>query len=243
MVIAGVGHGWGLAIFPLLATFIAAAFAVLLGRQLARRWRPHEAAWVLALLMFAAASFCVFLGVGKGWRLNEFRLYWLLGAVLNVPFLLLGEVYLLLGRRWGQWTAGILVALGAFAGWEIWTAAPHAAALARTLPLGKDVFGDNSVPYRLAQYVSYPAYFLLLGGLAWSAMTMKGRPELRDRTTGTVGIAMGATIVAVGSFAGAGFNIVPLFSVCLAAGIAVMFWGFLRAGRPTARGAPARSNP
>lgn len=229
--IAVSGHGWGLAVFPLAAAAIASLFAGLLGRQLARRWRWYEAAWLLALLMFGAASCCVFLGVARGWRLNEFRLYWVLGAILNVPFLLLGEAYLLLGRRWGHWLLAVLLVVSAFAGWEVWTAATHAGALGRTLPLGKRVFGDNSVPYRLAQFISYPAYFLLLGGLAWSAVAMKGRPDLRDRTVGTVGIAVGATIVAVGSFAGAGFNIVPLFSVCLAGGIAVMFWGFLRASR------------
>ncbi len=231
--IVAAGHGLGLAIFPLAAAGIAVGFAALLARHLARRWRWHEVAWLLALLMFAVASFAVFLGVVGGWSLTEFRVYWLLGAVLNVPFLLLGEIYLLLGRRWGHSVLAVLIAVIALAAWQVWTATAHPASLARTLPLGKRVFGDNSVPYRLAQYVSYPAYFLLLGGLAWSAMTMRGRPDLRDRTAGTVGIAVGATIVAVGSFAGAGFNIVPLFSVCLAAGIGVMFWGFLRASRRT----------
>jgi hypothetical protein len=50
--------------------------------------------------------------------------------------------------------------------------------------------------------------------------------------TGTFGIAMGATIVAIGSGIGAAFDVVPLFSVSLAAGIAVMFWGFIQATRP-----------
>jgi hypothetical protein len=31
---------------------------------------------------------------------------------------------------------------------------------------------------------------------------------------------------------GAGLDVVPLFSVGLALGIAVMFWGFLRVSRP-----------
>jgi hypothetical protein len=99
---------------------------------------------------------------------------------------------------------------------------------------------DGSLPYRLAQYYSLPAYFLLLGGLVWSALQMKGKPNLRDRTAGTFGIAAGATIVAVGSGIGAAFHVVPLFSVSLTAGIAVMFWGFLRVSRRSApRRAPA----
>ena len=43
----------------------------------------------------------------------------------------------------------------------------------------------------------------------------------------------GATVVAVGSGVGAGFHVVPLFSVSLAAGIAVMYWGFLEASGPS----------
>jgi hypothetical protein len=56
---------------------------------------------------------------------------------------------------------------------------------------------------------------------------------VRDRAAGMFGIALGATIVAIGSGVGAAYHVVPLFSVALAAGIAVMFWGFLRASRPT----------
>jgi hypothetical protein len=51
---------------------------------------------------------------------------------------------------------------------------------------------------------------------------------------GTLGVAAGATIVAVGSGIGAAYAHVWLFSVALAAGVAVMFWGFLRAAAPVA---------
>jgi len=231
-VIATAGHGWTLAIFPLTAAAIAAAFAAMLARQLLRRWRWHEAAWLLALLMFAAASAAMFFGVVRGWHSEDFRVYWLFGAVLNVPFLFAGEVYLLSPRRTvGHLAFGLLLAGSAFAGWRVLTAPVHANALAASLPLGKDVFGDGSLPYRLAQYYSIPAYFLLLGGLVWSVLQMQGKRELRNRAEGTFGIAIGATIVAIGSGIGAAFHVVPLFSVSLTAGIAVMFWGFLRASR------------
>ena len=98
------------------------------------------------------------------------------------------------------------------------------------------VFGDGSLPYRLAQLFAYPAYVLLLVGCGWSAWRMRGRPELANRFAGTLLIAIGATIVAIGSGVGAGLDVVPLFTIGLALGIAVMFAGFLRAARPT----PAR---
>src|SRR5439155_24535730 len=130
----------------------------------------------------------------------------------------------------------VVLLLGtAFAAWKVARAPIDASALTKSLPLGKDVFGNHSAPYRLSQLYAFPAYFLLLGGLVWSPLGMKDRPELRDRTVGTLGIAIGATIVAIGSGIGAGFNVVPLFSVSLALGMAGMYWGFLRASRPPVR--------
>jgi hypothetical protein len=105
-------------------------------------------------------------------------------------------------------------------------------ALTKDLPLGKDAFAHDVLPYRLSQLYAYPAYVFLLLGCAWSVWRMRGKPELRDRELGTVGIAAGATVVAIGSGVGAGLDVVPLFSIGLALGIAIMFWGFLRASRP-----------
>jgi hypothetical protein len=235
-VIASGGHGFGLAVFPLAAGAIAAVFGAMLIRRFADRRRPHEGVWAAALLMFAAASFAMFLGVVRGWQSSDFRVYWLFGAILNVPFLAQGEVYLLVrSRRAGHLVFACVLALAVFAAWKVSTATIDPVPLTKTLPLGKEVFGDGSAPYRLSQLYAFPAYFFLLGGSVWSALKMKGRPELRNRTAGAVGIALGATVVAVGSGVGAGFGIVPLFSVGLALGIGLMFWGFLRSSRPAAR--------
>jgi len=226
-------------VWPLLAAAIALAFAVRLLARLAGKWRPHEAVWVVALLMFGAASAAMFFGVLQGWSAAEFRIYWLFGAVLNVPFLAQGELYLLIRRRSIAHAFLALLLIGtAFAVWKVWPAPVDIHALGKALPLGKDVFGTSSAPYRISQLYAFPAYFLLLGGLVWAAVSMRGKPELRNRTTGTLLIAAGATVVAIGSGVGAGFNVVPLFSVSLALGIAVMFWGFVVASRPGGR--PAR---
>ena len=224
-------------VFPLSASVVALVFAGLLGRQFLGRHRPYQAAWTIALLMYAAASLALFLGVLDGWTPTEFRVYWLFGAVLNVPYLFLGEVYLLAKRRAvADVVAVILVFMTAFAVAKVLNAPIHVGALGTDLPLGKDVFGDGTMPYRLAQYLAYPSFLLLVAGCLWSAWQMRGRPELRDRFMGTLLIAIGATIVAIGSGIGAGLDVVPIFSIGLLAGIAVMFWGFLRASRT----APAR---
>ena len=234
MTIGAAGHGWGLAVFPLLAGLIAGVFSLVLLVRFAQRRRPAEGVWSLALKMYAIASLAMYLGVVAGWTVAEFKTYWLFGAILNVPFLFLGEAYLLTQRRaLAHVLMAVLVVLAVIATWVVVGARTSASPLSSALPLGKDVFGGGTKAHRLAQLYSLPAYFLLLGGLLWSASQMRGRSELRNRTTGTVAIAFGATIVAVGSGIGAAFDIVPLFSAGLTAGIAVMFWGFLQAARPT----------
>jgi hypothetical protein len=191
--------------------------------------RAADAAWAVALAMYAVASFAMFLGVLSGWTSAEFRVYWLLGAVLTVPYLALGEIALLSPRVVANVLFVVLLFGTAFALAKIRTAPVHPASLGDQLPLGKDVFGSGTAAHRLPQFYSIPAYVLLVLGALWSAWRMRGAPTLRRRALGTLAIAGGATVVAVGSGIGAGFGVVWLFSVALAAGIALMMAGFLLA--------------
>ena len=60
---------------------------------------------------------------------------------------------------------------------------------------------------------------------------MRGRPELRDRSVGTLLIALGATVIAGFGSAFAALGMLLAFSFALLVGIAIMFAGFLRASR------------
>jgi hypothetical protein len=230
MISAG-GHGWGIAFFPLAAAVIATIFgATLLGRFAARR-RPYEAVWGVALFMFAAASFAAFLGVGRGWTTAVYRVFWLLGVVLNVLFLAQGELYLLSRRRGvpDLLLVAILVVSG-ISTWIVWSNSVNVGALTDSLPRGSEAWGTGSGAYQL-RWASWIGLAVLLGGIVWSARRMRGRPELRDRTAGTLWIGMGVLVNAAGGGIGAATQVVPLFSISLVAGIGMMFWGFLRAGR------------
>lgn len=235
-------------VFPLVAALIALGFSALLLRSYLARRRPAQLVWALALLMYAAASVALFLGALDGWTPAEYRVYWLFGAVLNVPYLAMGELYLLVRDR--RVTTVVLVLLlfaTAFAVARIRTATLDASALDVDLPKGAEVWAGDPVALDLARYYAFPAYFFLVGGTLWSAWRMRAHPGLRDRFLGTLAIAVGATIVAAGSAFAATGNAAG-FSLTLTAGIAVMFWGFLRAGRSpaaTGRTGPAveRSSP
>jgi hypothetical protein len=151
-----------------------------------------------------------------------------------VPFLAAGEIVLLFRRPWIAWASALVLIFAAAYTISVLRGAPmDAAALTDQLPSGTDVFGASTRAQQLPQYLSYPAYFLLLAGALWSAWGMRGRPELKDRFVGTLLIAVGATIVAGGAtFAAVG--VLVGFVLTLVAGIVVMFWGFLRASRRTA---------
>jgi hypothetical protein len=219
-------------VLPLAAALVAVLFSAALVRRYVARRHSFEVIWALALLMYAAASLAVAFGVANGWTSGEFRIYWALGAVLNVPFLAQGELDLLIPRRGVRWALYVLLAfITAYTIAVVRTAGIDTAALAQDLPSGKEVFGDGTAAYRLPQLIAIPAYLVLVGGTLWSAWRMRGRPELRDRFWGTLLIAFGATIIAGFGSAFAALGHLAPFSISLLVGIAVMFMGFLRATR------------
>lgn len=200
--------------------------------------RIHEGVWSVALLMFAAASGALALGVMDGWSTAEFRTYWLLGAVANVPYLALGEVYLLSRNRWvGHACFAVVLAATAYAMAEVRTAPLDLAVLRGSdFFTGREVLGESAPARTLALIYSYVGTAGLVGGIAWSARGISASGH-RNRLNGTILIAAGALVVAggaafaaAGSFAG--------FSLTLLAGVSVMYWGFLTATRPARGAAP-----
>jgi hypothetical protein len=221
---------------PIAATVISFVFGVHLLVRSGRRRAWFEAVWGLAMLMFAIASGALVLGVADGWTTAEFRMYWLFGAVLNVPYLALGEAYLLIRQRWVSHLL-LLVVLGATA----W-----ASAEVRSAPLnvevlrneefftGRDVMGPDAPARTLAMLYSYAGTAVLLLGILWSALGMRGKPELRNRFYGVLLIGLGALVVAGGAAFAAAANFAG-FSVTLAGGVSVMYWGFLTTTRVSSR--------
>src|SRR5436190_8821688 len=139
-------------VFPLLAAVLAAAFATLLARQFVVRRRPYQALWALALAMFCGASVMVFLGVLNGWSVGEFRVYWLLGAVLTVPYLAQGEIHLLVkDRRIANAFLLVLLFGTAFAVSRVRTAHVDVSALAKRLPSGTEALHDDQFVLQLAR--------------------------------------------------------------------------------------------
>jgi hypothetical protein len=190
--------------------------------------------------MYAAASAALAAGAADGWSTGEYRAYWLFGAVLTVPFLAMGEIYLLVRRRAvANALLLVLVFATAFALNRIRTATLVVSALAADLPRGSRAWANDPFALDLARLYSFTGFFVLLGGTLWSAWSMRGADELRNRFLGTLGIAIGASVVAAGSAFAAAGNLAG-FSLMITAGVAVMFWGFRRASRVSVDRPPAQ---
>ena len=135
----GVGHGVALAF---VATAVSSLFAQAMLVRYTRDHRPQDGAWTLALAMFALASAALATGTATGWDNGTFRVFYLFGAVLDVP--VARPRHRLPPRRAPtiarRGRSGLLVLLAA---------SPRACCSARrwtrshgtAIPVGKDVFG------------------------------------------------------------------------------------------------------
>ncbi|HET7488794.1 MAG TPA: hypothetical protein VFJ85_12770 [Acidimicrobiales bacterium] len=217
------------------SALVALAFALsTFERWLARR-RPHELAWSVALAMFSLASFALAAGAALGWGPVAFRLFYLFGAILNVPVLALGTVYLLGSRRRAdRWAAGVAL-LGAFAAGVV-AVAPFTRPLPRTeLARGSEVFGP--LPRIFAASASGIGALVVVGGAVWSAWRVRRRRVVVANGL----IALGTLITGASGLLNSVLDEMTGFAVALVVGISVIFAGFLvatTAPRPPAAPAP-----
>ena len=220
-----------------LATLVALAFGLsTLERWLARR-RRHELAWTVALLLFALASLALLVGAAHGWDEATFRAFYFFGAIANVPYLALGTVYLLAGRRTGdRWAVVVTIAVAFAAG--VMAVAPLTGPVGGDeLPQGSDVFGP--LPRVLAAVASGVGATVVFAGAAWSALRLlRGRRRPGGAATAVPAgrlavanllIAAGTAILSASGLLNSVLGEMDAFAVSLAVGISVIFAGFLTA--------------
>lgn len=195
-------------------------------RWLAGR-RRHELAWSVSLAMFTVGSAALWLGAANGWNPAVFRAFYLFGAILNVPFLALGTVYLLGGRRLGDRTGAGLVLASAFAAGVLVASPLRAAVPAHELPQGSDVFGP--LPRILAAVASALGAVVVIGGAAWSGWRLRTRRQTRHLVAANALIAAGTIILGVGGLFNSALGEMEAFALTLVVGITLIFGGFLLA--------------
>ena len=161
------------------------------------------------------------------------------GAILNVPWLALGTVFLLAGRRIGDGVRWGLVLASGFAAGVLVTAS-SALPCRDELPEGSELFEP---PRILAAVGSGVAALVVIGGVLWSAWRLaRGRSSgartqavtARRLAFGNVVIALGTLVLSASGTLAGRLGKDTALAVTLVAGVVVLFCGFLIAtpGRP-----------
>lgn len=205
-------------LIPLLAALAATGFAIDLGIAWRRRPRPHAGMWALAMGAYALASWALVLGLGFGWGALSFRLFYWLGAIVNIPFLAAGSVFLVLGAVAGRrfaYGVGVWSLLGAAA---TWLAPLKGATETDGIPEGKELFdfiievGGASVPgpRLFAAFAGGVATLIIVGLAGYSAIKFwRSNRRLAVGNwlivAGTVAPALGGSLTALGEAAGFAF--------------------------------------
>jgi hypothetical protein len=157
------------------------------------------------MTMFAVATWCLFLGVTLGWTGGVYRLFFLFGAVLNIPFLALGSMFLVVGKRSGH---VMTIALGALAA--------ISTTLTLTVPFQQPL-PDGGIPHDMFATGFGPRLFAIIGGATGTTILMAlalvslFRFWRKDRrivwgnaliVAGTLSAAWGGTGLALGEASG-----------------------------------------
>jgi len=240
-------------IFPLIAAAVSTVFAFLLLRQYSKKRKVQQLAWGVSMAMFALASFVVMYGTSQGWDPTSYKLFYLFGAMLNVPWLALGSVALLNKRELTMSALVLIAVLSIFGFFKVISSHPCEAIVGpsghqtceaaastdltnrvfgrKDIPSGSDVWRKDHSVRTLAIWYSTIAYVVVVGIAALSSRRRKGVAPPKERVRANLLIAIGVTIVAIGSTALVRYAKGAAFSVTLAIGVAVMFVGFLLASR------------
>lgn len=196
-------------------------------------------------MFFALGSASLWWAQARGWSLASFRMFFLMGAILNVPWLALGSIYLLFGQRIGNIVRAWLVGLSGAAAGVVLTAPTEGDVLSPDeLPKGSELFGV--APRVFAAVGSGVAALVIFAGAIWSLtrVLQKRRPSIgahqrtvldpRRNAGGNALIALGTIVLSLsGSLAGR-LGESRAFIVTLLVGVVILFAGFLVAStRPS----------
>lgn len=205
----------------LIAALAASVFAIDLWLDYRKRPRPHIAAYGTGMTMFAVATWAFFIGLSFGWTGPLYRTFYLLGATLNIPFLALGSMFLVVGRRSGHVMA---IALGALT--AISTTLTATVPFANPLP-------DSGVPHDVFASGFGPRLFAIIGGAVGStilialALVSVFRFWRKNR-----GIVWGNLLIVAGTFAaasggtGLALGESSAFAVSLLAAVTLIWAGY-----------------
>lgn len=226
------------------AAVIASEFAIDLWLSHRRRPRPHAATWATAMTLYAVATWALVIGLANGWSDTTFRVFYLLGAVANIPLLALGSIMLAAGEKTARRATVVVIAFLGLATW-ITMAAPAVGEISSVgIPEGSEVFEAGMTEIEGAPLPSPRTFAAISGGVGSLVIVgLAVRSVARNRRSNPP-VMWGNLLIVVGTLAPAtGGSLTALgeggaFAVTLLLG-AVFLWAGYRVA--TGRGRPAVS--
>jgi hypothetical protein len=229
------------------STALSSMFALATAKRAAEGRGPHQLAWSISLVCFAAASAALAVGTSTGWDAGTYRVFYLGGAILSVPWLALGTVFLLFGGKAGRIVRTGLVFFSGLATGVVCTAALEPIA-GTVIPVGKDTF-ESAGPRVLAAIASGVGATVVIVGAIVSGVRVladHGAPGRVRLATANGLVALGTLVLSSGGLVQGFVGHDEAFALTLAAGIAVIYAGFLVAdgvGRPSVVARPGPRAP
>ncbi len=182
--------------------------------------------------MFAVAVWALVSARMWGWHGFNYRVFFLFGGVLNIPFLALGSVFLSVGRR-----AGHLMTVGLFGFSAMAVTLVTVTPFQRALPatgVPSDIFPSIAEagfgPRLLAAVAGGLGSVILIAAALWGAFRFR-RSNPR-RAVANLVITGGVMAAAVGGTLLGFLDEDAAFSISLLASASLIWWGYrLAAGR------------
>ncbi len=222
------------------AALVSLIFAACTFERWLTRRRPYELTWSIALLTFCLGALALAWGSSAGWNSANFRLFYLFGAIVNVPLLAVGQIELLSRKPWVKHLRLVVVLVAIWAT-GVLTATPLKAEVPlERLPRGAEVF--STLPRVLAAVGSAGGAAVVFLGAGYSfAVLLRARLRReRDvggvqpanaRVVGTGLITLGTVILSASGTLNKRFGEMTAFAVTLTAGVIVLFFGFVVSSR------------
>lgn len=211
------------------ATLVSLAFAATVLERWIDKRKPQDAAWAWSLLLFALGAASLWWGATVGWSAAPFRAFYAFGAVLNVPVLALGTIYLLVGRRTAHRIAVVTTLACIFAAGVVAASPITGTFVVDELPRGSDVFGVG--PRVAAAVASSVGAVVVVAGSIWSMVKLL-RSDFPGALRGALGnglIVAGALVLSWGGLLNSVLDEMTAFSISLLVGISLIFGGALTA--------------
>lgn len=222
-------------VFPLFATLVSLACALVIGRDALRRPKPDRIVWTIAFAVFAVAAGAEVVGSLADWTPALARVYYLSGAVLVVGYLALGELYLLAGSRISRIAPGVALLVTALAVTLVLDTPVDSALLAEEGWRALDAAAGLTA---LTISINTIGTVVLVAGALYSAWRFRRLGIQRYRMIGCVLIAAGTVMVALGGTL-TRFGRHEYLYIAMSFGVATIFAGVLQTRRTDTARTPA----